>query len=225
MRKIDRDYYYWSSIRRQKLDNLQERYKYLYTGKVLDIGGRDRGVFHKPKDKVKEWIFADINPEYNPDMLLDITDMNQIDSNSIDVINAIELFEHVKAIEKGLIECYRVLKKNGIIIISVPFLSAIHADPDDFQRWTSSKWKKTLNELGFDIQKLIIMGTYHSHLAEIMKIRINSIKRSRILKKLFIVIITPFLNHLVKLDYLPVTKNDSVLNKFHTGYFIIAKKK
>ena len=101
------------------LDFLQEKYKNLYQGIVLDIGGRDRGKFRKPKENVEKWIFADINPNHNPDIILDVADMKQIESESIDVINAIELFEHVEKIKKGLRECFRVLKNNGIIIISV----------------------------------------------------------------------------------------------------------
>lgn len=61
----DYNYQKWASYRRKMLDYLQDYYKYLYKGVVLDIGGRDRGKFKKPKEKVKDWIFADINPEHN----------------------------------------------------------------------------------------------------------------------------------------------------------------
>ena len=114
-------YYFWASYRRRLLDKLQNKYSFLYKGIVLDIGGRDRGMFKKPKDKVEKWIFADIESKHNPDIILDVADMNSFSNNSIDFINAIELFEHVKNIEKGLEECYRVLKKDGIMFISAPF--------------------------------------------------------------------------------------------------------
>jgi len=114
-------YYFWASYRRKLLDKLQNKYSFLYKGIVLDIGGRDRGRFKKPKDKVEKWIFVDIESKHNPDVILDVADMNSFSNNSIDFINAIELFEHVKNIEKGLEECYRVLKKDGIMFISAPF--------------------------------------------------------------------------------------------------------
>lgn len=133
-------FYKWMTYRRRLLDLLQEKYKHLYKGVVLDIGGRDQGYFKKPKENVEKWIFADIVKEFNPDIVLDVTNMNNIDSNSVDVINAIELFEHVKDIEKGLNECFRVLKKDGVFMLSTPFLFPIHADPFDFQRWTNTKW-------------------------------------------------------------------------------------
>lgn len=133
------NYYLWATYRRKKLDELQEKYQDLYHGIVMDIGGRDRGKFKKPKDKVKKWIFVDIEKKHNPDLILDIAEMKKIKSKSIDLINAIELFEHVGKIDKGLDECLRVLKKGGRLIISAPFLYKIHADPYDFQRWTETK--------------------------------------------------------------------------------------
>jgi len=55
--------------------------------------------------------------------------MKQIKDESIDVVNTIELFEHVEFPEKGLRECYRVLTKGRVMIVSVLFLYPIHADP------------------------------------------------------------------------------------------------
>ena len=94
-------YYFWASYRRKILDELLEKNKHYYKGIVLDIGGRDRGKFKKPKDKVKKWIFADIEEKHKPDIVLDVANMKDIKDESIDIINAIELFEHVEKIEKA----------------------------------------------------------------------------------------------------------------------------
>ncbi len=209
---------YWISYRRKMLDLLQERYKNFYKGVVLDIGGRDRGKFIKPRLNVKKWIFADLNKEYNPDIILDVANMKQIDSNSIDVVNAIELFEHVKEPVKGINECYRVLKKNGVFILSIPFLTHIHADPIDFQRWTFTKWQIELIKVGFKIEKFIIMGKIFTSLAEMLKMIIKSM--GKFIMKIF----HPFLELLIKLDTKPFVRNDPNLNNYHNGYFIIAKK-
>lgn len=127
-------YYLGATYHRKILDKLLGKNKHYYQGVVLDIGGRDRGRFNKPKHKVEKWIFADIEERHNPDIVLDVCDMNQITSDSIDVINATEIFEHIENPEKGLEECYRVLKKDGVLMLSMPFLFPIHADPPDFQR-------------------------------------------------------------------------------------------
>ena len=111
------------TYRRILLDKLQNQYHNVYKGIVLDIGGRDKGKFEKPKKRVEKWIFADVNKEHNPNIVIDVANMKQIKTGSIDVVNAIELFEHVEQIEKGLKECYRVLKIGGTILISMPFCS------------------------------------------------------------------------------------------------------
>ena len=48
------EYYRWATYRRKLLDIIQEKYKYLYNGVLLDIGGRNRGKFIKPMDKVEK---------------------------------------------------------------------------------------------------------------------------------------------------------------------------
>jgi hypothetical protein len=60
LKKLNLQYYFWASYRRKILDDLLEGAKDYYKGIVLDIGGRDRGRLEKPKDRVKKWIFADI---------------------------------------------------------------------------------------------------------------------------------------------------------------------
>ena len=212
------------SYRRKMLDFLQDKYKGLYKGIVLDIGGRDRGNFRKPKENVERWIFADINPKHNPDMIIDVADMKQIESESIDIINAIELFEHVKKIKKGLRECFRVLKEKGTLIISAPFLAHIHGDPYDFQRWTSTKWKFELGKVGFKIEKFIVMGRYFSNLAQDLKELFRAIERNYRGGSLFIRIFSSLLDKIQLFDNKKLGKNDPILRNFHNGYFIIARK-
>jgi len=56
--------------------------------------------------------------------------------NSFDACFCNTVLEHVKDPEQIIKEIQRVLKPNGKVIISIPFLQEIHADPDDFQRYT-----------------------------------------------------------------------------------------
>jgi len=214
-------YYFWATYRRKLLDKLLEENEHYYRGIVLDIGGRNRGRFKKPKNKVKKWIFADIEAKHNPDIISDVSNMNKIESESIDVINATELFEHVENPEKGLKECYRVLKKNGVMILSAPFLYPVHADPYDFQRWTEEKWRKILEEIGFKIEKFEIMGRYFTVLVDMKKIFIKSMPRAL---RWILYLFYPFLDILTELDNLKLVQNHPNLGKFHEGYFIIVRR-
>lgn len=214
-------YYFWATYRRKILDRLLEENQFYYKGIVLDIGGRDRGKFKKPKDKVEKWIFADIEEKHNPDVVLDVANMEEIKDKSIDVINTTELFEHVLKIEQGLKECYRVLKKDGVMILSVPFLYLIHSDPYDFQRWTEDKWKKVLKQIGFDIEKFKIMGRFFTVLADMKKMFVKSMPR---ILRYFLYLSYPLIDLLVTLDNLNIIKNHSKFGKYHSGYFMILRK-
>lgn len=215
------NYYLFTSFRRKKLDSLFEQNKHYYRGVVLDIGGKDRGKFTKPKNNVTRWIFADIEQKNSPDIILDVANMNQIIDKSIDIVNAAELFEHVEKINQGLKECYRVLKKDGHLIISVPFLYQIHADPYDYQRWTIDKWKKELSDLGFQIELFKITGNFFSTLCDMHKKLIMQIPKPF---KYLGYIFYPFMDLLIKLDDSRLIQNNPALNKYHNGYFIVAKK-
>jgi SAM-dependent methyltransferase len=217
----DLQYYLWGSYRRKILDRLLEENKHYYRGTVLDIGGRNRGNFKKPKDKVSKWIFADIEARHNPDIILDVTDMRAIKNEEISVINTSELFEHVKSPERGLKECFRVLKKNGYLIMSVPYMFPVHNDPHDYQRYTETKWKELLEEIGFTIEKCEIMGRYFTVLADMIRMLIKSIPKGI---KYILYLFYPILDLLVKLDNYRFIQNHTSLGRFHGGYFIIVRK-
>ncbi len=208
-----------STYRRNLLDLYLNQNKKLFHGMVLDIGGgRERGEFKPPK--VKKWIKADINKNLNSDVICDVHNLCFKD-NSIDVIKATELFEHVRYPEKGLKECYRVLKGGGHMIISIPFMFPIHADPHDYYRYTEMKWRDLLNQTGFKIEKLIIMGRFFTVFADMIKTLMKSMPKG--IRHLSYILI-PFLNLIIKLDNWKFVKKHKYLNKYTTGYFIILKK-
>ncbi len=219
MKKLQ--YYFWATYFRKSSDKLHKKHEDVYQGVVLDIGGRDRGVFEKPKDKVRQWIFADLEKKHDPDMILDVADMKEVEDQSIDVIEASSLFEHVYKIDRGLEECYRVLKNEGKVVITVPFLYPIHADPDDFQRWSWSKWKRDLIELGFSIEVMEIMGGFFSLQGDMLK---NLVKSLPFGVRHLLCLFFPFIDLLTLFDGLEVVRDSKRLGKYDRGYFIIAKK-
>lgn len=214
-------YYFWATRRRKILDELQNKYRDLYRGVVLDIGGRDRGKFQKPKSRVKKWLFLDVEKKHHPDIVADVANMKTVKSESVDVVNAIELFEHVAQIEKGLQECYRVLKRKGTLIISAPFLYPIHGDPCDYQRWTEEKWRVFLSSLRFKIKIFKITGYFFTSMSDMVKLMCLTWPR---LLRYAAFCFFPILDLFSFLDKTNIVINNKTLNKFHNGYFIVAEK-
>lgn len=122
----------------------------VFGGKVLDVGGHRnrRGSFRIPYDEVESWELVNIDPSTEPDYCCSAEDI-PVNSLSYDQVILTEVLEHLEKPESVLDECYRVLKSSGSLFISMPFLFPVHADPHDYQRWTSDKFYLTLNKIGF----------------------------------------------------------------------------
>lgn len=57
-------------------------------------------------------------------------------SNLFNHVVAFQVLEHHQDPEKMFSEIFRVVKKAGYVLITVPFIGGIHGEPDDYQRYT-----------------------------------------------------------------------------------------
>ena len=70
---------------------------------------------------IQSEFFPDKNPGENVNGILNQDVQNlSFESESIDLITSNQVFEHVPNDEQGYAECFRVLKKNGALIFTVP---------------------------------------------------------------------------------------------------------
>jgi SAM-dependent methyltransferase len=109
-------------------------------GQILDIGGKSASSLYfkymqtAPGSQI---ICTDLKAA--PGVLaLDVTKPFPISDDSIDVVIAFNLFEHVFEYEFAFREIYRILKPDGRIYLCVPFLHEFHPAPDDYFRFTAS---------------------------------------------------------------------------------------
>lgn len=77
----------------------------------------------------REWqeVRLDIDPSVNPDIVSSITEMNTVPDRSVDVVWSAHNLEHLYAEEVilALQEIYRVLKTNGMVMITLPDIQAV----------------------------------------------------------------------------------------------------
>jgi len=209
------------SRRRQLLDALLVSAANLMTGNVIDIGGKKenkRGVFRPPLSQVKSWKYVNIDELTKPDYCCS-AECIPVDNGVFDVALLCEVIEHLEQPEKVLKECFRILKKDGILIASAPFLFPVHADPYDFQRWTETKINKVLNNIGYteiDIKRMGGIGSVVHDLFLIFSNGINN-KYARFATLLGLGFMKPFLLYI---DSGRWAANKSIT----TGYFILARK-
>jgi len=100
----------------------------------------------------------------------DITKLDYFD-NFFDIVLAIDVLEHVKDIDMGLKEIYRVVKRNGTAIVTAPLLEEKYTQIFNFfykmkhkkmlkKRWTEENYRrsipyyiKIIKKAGFKIEK------------------------------------------------------------------------
>lgn len=76
------------------------------------------------------------------------------ENESFDSIFSSEVFEHIFNIEEILSELYRVMKPDGKMLITVPFVWDEHEIPYDFARYTSFGIRYLLEKADFKIIKI-----------------------------------------------------------------------
>ncbi|RXK00105.1 SAM-dependent methyltransferase [Arcobacter sp. CECT 8986] len=201
------------TFRRYYLDEVLISTKFY--GKVLDVGGKKdnkRGIFRPPLDTVVSWEYLNIDESTNPDYSCS-ADNIPVDDNTFDIIILAEVVEHLENPIDVLQECYRVLKKDERIIITIPFLNALHADPYDFQRWTDVKIENELSKIGFKNINIQPMGGKAAVIYDLLNFsQTPSSFKTRIFRK-----ILQMISSIFKILDKP--------NRFiTTGYLIEAKK-
>lgn len=175
--------------------------------RVLVVGsGKDpyRNLF---SEDIEEYVRFDIEPH---DGLTDVIgDIHEapFDDNSFDCIFAIEVMEHLENPFLFKKEIKRMLKKGGLMVLTVPFIFHMHADPFDYWRPT----KMALSELFDDFDELSI-SNQGNRLHVILDLISTSFRNNNLFKILRI-----FNLPLSLIDF----KSDSTAC---SGFFVTAKK-
>ncbi|WP_139793904.1 methyltransferase domain-containing protein [Reichenbachiella faecimaris] len=75
-----------------------------------------------------------------------------------DIIIAEQVFEHLKYPYKAGLNAFKMLKADGFLLITTPFLLKIHPSPVDCTRWTPEGMLYFLEECGFSKDKIQTFG-------------------------------------------------------------------
>lgn len=157
------------------------------------------------------------------DLYIDCTD-TKISSESFDTLLSTQVIEHIFDTKKYVEECFRLLKKDGIGIFTVPFVWQCHAEPYDFFRFTKYSLEKLFVEQGFEIIELKELEGAYATLIQTKIISIYGFPSQNILIKIIQKIIrifwVPVLNFCA-LNFDKLFYN----NKLCLNYLLVVKKK
>jgi SAM-dependent methyltransferase len=120
---------------------------YPYEEPVLDTCAGWEPNFYQPLFPGKKYIKQDVQ-DFNPaciDVICDIADMKPISNESIGLVLNLESLEHLPYPQKAIDEIHRVLRPNGLLILTTVMHFKIHRTPKDYWRFTPDGIELLLN--------------------------------------------------------------------------------
>lgn len=213
----------------QKVELIQKCSKKYFSGDFLDLGcGRMpyRNIIEKDSS-IKKYIGIDIkNENYQLDIKPDFYwDSNRIplENNVIDSAMLIEVLEHIPNPINTLKELSRVIKKDGVLLITVPFLWTLHDVPYDEYRYTPFALKRMIEEEAFEILEMESFGSWHASMASMLALYVKRATSGR-RKKILTFLLTPLIKKLYKKDE-TIDHSKFRESEMITGIWCVAKKK
>ncbi|MBL7766752.1 MAG: class I SAM-dependent methyltransferase [Chitinophagaceae bacterium] len=188
------------------------KYAPLFNGKLVDLGCGTKPYAHA-FTQVDNYIGLDIEQSGNTDSksMVDVYYDGKkfpFDDGSIDGVFSSETFEHIFNLEEIIIEINRVLKNNGMLLATCPFLWPEHEVPYDFARYTSFGLKHLLQKHGFEIIAFDKTGNYFTAMLQL-----------RALYFYFFINRIPILNHVFFVVFItPIFLFGSFVNRILPGF-------
>lgn len=135
-------------------------------GTVLDIGYGPRDTFRPPNPRGSGWVRMDLSMKPGLSYVGDCTQLPH-KSDHFDVVKATEMLYMVRPVDEAIWEFHRVLRPDGYLIATAPFLHP-EMEQNDWVRMTAPAWSGMLICAGFSILKLTPLGGPYSGLCQLL---------------------------------------------------------
>ncbi|MCK4897794.1 MAG: class I SAM-dependent methyltransferase [Anaerolineales bacterium] len=119
---------------------------------ILDVGA-GRGDFADLFQKLN-YLALDVYPYPEVDIVCDLTQTNPFRDASFDVIVLMNVMEHVYDTHAMLARLAKMLKKQGALIVAIPFMVKMHQVPIDFVRYTHFALERLGRDHGLEMELL-----------------------------------------------------------------------
>ncbi|MAH43095.1 hypothetical protein CL614_05235 [archaeon] len=198
--------------------------KFKLQGKIIDYGCGQMPYAHLFKDS--EIIGADIQiPTMKTKATIEIkNNKTKLKKNSFDIAICTEVVEHEKEPNKVLKEINRILKKNGHLILTAPFMVPEHEERD-YWRYTLKGLKTLAKNNGFQVlYEKKLTKNFHSagHLAG-NAINTSLIKPGKSHKYIGAIVALPL--YFITRGFMAIMNKPSSLQTGPMINMVIAKKK
>lgn len=158
--------------------------KYKYPGRILDLGCGQKPYEHLFENA--EYVGIDFEnysknrnvPGKTPDIYFSEEYAKELrlplENDTFDQAVSFQVLEHHKKPELMISEMARVIKFGGFILLSFPFIYALHEEPHDYQRFTEYKMQEVFKENNCEIIEIKKQGSLFSVYSTLANEQLNA---------------------------------------------------
>lgn len=201
-------------------------------GVVLDVGCADRWVEGALPGECT-YLGLDYPPtggelyRSHPDVFGDAT-LLPFSSAGLDAVVMLEVLEHVRYPDRAVREAARVLRRGGLLILSMPFLYPVHDSPHDYQRFTRHGLEREIHDAGFDLLRIEKLGSATESAALIANLALAGVMAQAIRTRSPAVLLLPLFGVLIPIINLLAAGCGRLLPDWDAmshGYWLLAQRR
>jgi SAM-dependent methyltransferase len=161
-RTVGTDNYWWTCVENASFySDMLPLIERNVVGDVLDAGaGRlawknllsGRGVSYVSADRTM--MHGDL------DVIVDLTQSLPFRKDSFDTIFCCSVLEHTEEPWKAFPEFAECLRKDGVVVVSLPFMLYLHDEPYDYYRFTGYGLEHLAERAGLEVIDSVVSGGY-----------------------------------------------------------------
>jgi len=148
-------------------------------GRLLDLGCGKVPFYEFYRNHVEETVCADwgntLHGSRHVDVTCDLTKPLPFQDDEFDTVLLSDVLEHIATPQQLMNEVSRVLRRNGRLILNVPFMYWLHETPHDYYRYTEFALRRMTELSGLDVLLLEPLGGPSAVLADISAKRLIQI--------------------------------------------------
>lgn len=163
-------------------------------GRLLDVGCGAK-PYRCFAPRAAAYIGIDVLPGPEVDHVITPSGPWPLVDGEFDTVVCTQVLEHVVSVEHVLAECRRVLRRDGTLLCTVPFLYNEHGSPFDFRRF-SARATSVFESAGFEVREVRRQGAVGSSVAVLLhnwlELALNGGPVRRVLKAALLPLRLPF---------------------------------
>ncbi|HUL43480.1 MAG TPA: class I SAM-dependent methyltransferase [Bacteroidota bacterium] len=199
------------------LKHVRSLVKFGKSGSVLDVGAGQQ-QYREVLSTLGNYVSIDIVP--GADLIGSIYEL-PFENESADTIGLFMVMEHLAEPKAAVKECSRVLKKDGVLLITTPQYWHFHSWPNDYFRYTKEGLRHICTENGLEVVEMRSMGGPFLVLFHVINVNLRlyggSFRR--------LLLCNPLITIFNFLDFLFFRHQDKRAESDSVGWAVAARKK